>query len=158
MKKGMVAVIATVAGAVAGVAGDGYFKGKVINRNNERVNKFKCYYNILNQWIVLNHEGKKISEYFKKNNYKKIAIYGMGEIGNRLFEELKDSPVEVQYAIDKNAGSAYAELEVFSLEDELMEVDAIVVTTTFVFEETKRKLEDIISCPIISLEDVVFEI
>ena len=158
MKKGFVALLSALVGAGIGVAGDSYFKSKIISKNNERVNKFKSYYNILNQWLVLLHEGKNIEQYFKKNQYHKIAIYGMGEIGNRLYEELKDSSIEVAYAIDKNAGSAYAHLEVYSLEDEFEEVDAIVVTTAFAFEEIKDKLENKINCPIISLEDVVFEV
>lgn len=158
MKKGLVALLSGLVGGVIGVVGDSYFKSKVISKNNERVNKFKSYYNILNQWIVLQHEGKKIEDYFTKKQYSKIAIYGMGEIGNRLYEELKDTEIEVKYAIDKNAGSAYAQLEVYSLEEEFEDVDAIIVTTAFAFEEIKEKLEKKISCPIISLEDVVFEV
>jgi hypothetical protein len=158
MKKGIMAIVSFLGGAALGAAGDSYFKGKIISKNNERVNKFKSYYNILNQWIVLNHAGKKLEQYFINHNYKKVAVYGMGEIGNRLYEELKGSPVEIKYAIDKNAGSAYSELEVFSPEDKLEEVDAVIITTTFAFEEIKSMLENKYNCPIISLEDVVFEL
>lgn len=158
MKKGVIAVISALTGAALGVAGYGYFKKRIISQNNNRVNKFKSYYNILNQWIVLQHEGKKIEQYFINNGYNKIAIYGMGEIGNRLYEELKDSSIEVKYAIDKNADNTYSQIEVYTLEDDLEEVDAIIVTTAFAFVEIKNSLEQKINYPIISLEDVVYEI
>lgn len=158
MKKGTIAFLCTIIGSVVGSLGDSYLKSKIIHKNNERVNKFKSYYNILNQWIILTHEGKNIEEFFIKNDLQKIAIYGMGEIGNRLFEELKESNVTVKYSIDKNAGSTYSELEVHSLEDELDEVDAVIVTTAFVFDEVRDKLEGKLNCPIISIEDVVFEL
>ena len=158
MKKGIKALVSFLGGAILGVAGDSYFKGKIISKNNERVNKFKSYYNILNQWIILNHAGKKLEQFFINHNYKEIAVYGMGEIGNRLYEELKGSSVDIKYVIDKNAGSAYSESEIFTPEDKLEEVDAIIVTTVFAFEEIRSMLDKKCNCPIISLEDVVFEI
>lgn len=158
MKKGVIAVISVLTGVALGIVGDGYYKNKIISQNNNRVNKFKSYYNILNQWIVLQHEGKKIEQFFINNGYSKIAIYGMGEIGNRLFEELKDSSIEVKYAIDKNADNTYSQIEVYTLDDDLEEVDAIIVTTAFAFVEIKNSLEQKVNYPIISLEDVVYEI
>lgn len=158
MNKRVLAIVSFLGGVVIGVAGGSYFKGKIISKSNERINKFKSYYNILNQWIVLDHEGKKLEQYFINNNYMKIAVYGMGEIGNRLYEELKNSSVKIDYVIDKNAESAYSELEIFSPEDMLGEVDAVIVTTAFAFEEIRDELSKKCNCPIVSLEDVVFEL
>ena len=157
MKKGIVGVFGVLAGAVAGGMGSSYFNNKVINEKQKKIDKFKGYYNMLNQWLMLKQEGKSLEKYFEDNNYKTIAIYGMGEMGNRLYDELKETEIEVKYAIDKNAAGAYSELDIRELEDELEEVDAVIVTATFAFDEIEGELGNIFSCPIISLDDVVYE-
>lgn len=158
MKKGVVAFLSGIIGAVIGAVGSGYLGSKQIERKTEKVDKFKGYYNILNQWLVLKQEGKCLSEFFKVNNYKTIAIYGMGEMGNRLYDELKDSEIEVKYAVDKNADSTYSELNVIYPEEDFEVADVMVVTATFAYCEIEEKLSKKISFPIVSLEDVVYEI
>lgn len=158
MKKGTVAVLSTIIGAAAGAMGSGYFSGKKVEQKAEKVDKFKGYYNMLNQWLILKQEGKNLSEYFKDNGYKTIAIYGMGEMGNRLYDELKGSDIKIKYAVDKDAASTYSELDVIEKEDDFDTVDVMVVTATFAFAEIEEEISDKVDFPIISLEDVVYEI
>lgn len=157
MKKGGVAVLSTLIGAVAGAAAVEKVRGKTITQKTEKVDKFKGYYNMLNQWLILKQEGKSLEKYFTDNGYKTIAIYGMGEMGNRLYDELKGTSVTVKYAVDKNAASTYSELDVIDPEDEYEEVDAIVVSAIFAFDEIEEMLSDKVDFPIVSLEDVVYE-
>ena len=82
----------------------------------------------------------------------------MGELGNHLYEELKNSSIQVKYAIDKNVDSTFSDLEVCSLEDELEDVDVVVVTAVFAFDEIVDEISDRVNCPVISLEDVVYEL
>ncbi|MEG1847141.1 MAG: hypothetical protein RR238_01605 [Lachnospiraceae bacterium] len=146
-------VIATVIGILGGFAG-----GIKLAKRDDKVYKFKTYYNVLNQWLNLKQEGKTVEKYFTDNDYKSIAIYGMGEMGNRLYEDLKGTSIEVKYAIDKNIGSTYSEIKVVEPDDELEEVDAVIVSAIFAFEAIERELCQKISCPIISLEDIIFDI
>lgn len=157
MKKGGVAVLSTLIGAVAGAAAVGKVQGKTINQKAEKVDKFKGYYNMLNQWLVIKQEGKSLEKYFTDNGYKTIAIYGMGEMGNRLYDELKGTSVTVKYAVDKNAASTYSELDVIDPEDDYEEVDAIVVSAIFAFDEIEEMLSDKVDFQVVSLEDVVYE-
>ena len=82
----------------------------------------------------------------------------MGELGSRLYEELRGTSVEVKYAIDKDAMSVYSDIDVLELEDDLPNVDAIVVTAVFAYDSISENLEDKISCPILSLGDIVCDI
>ncbi len=157
MKKGGVAVFSTLIGAIAGFAGSSYLGNKQVAQKAEKVDKFKGYYNMLNQWLVLKQEGKSLEKYFTDNGYKTVAIYGMGEMGNRLYDELKGTSVTVKYAVDKNAASTYSELDVIDPEDDFEEVDAIVVSAIFAFDEIEEMLSDKVDFPIVSLEDVVYE-
>lgn len=160
MKKNMVikTLLGGLFGAVSGVVVSQVYMNKKVTAKDKKIGKFKTYYSVLNQWIVSLHEKKCIDTYFIDNGYKTVAIYGMGELGNRLYEELKDSEIEVKYAIDKDAAYTYADLEIKDLEDDLETVDVVVVTAIFAFDEIEEELRGRISSPIVSLEDVVYEI
>lgn len=83
----------------------------------------------------------------------------MAELGNRLFEELSGSTVSVDYGIDKDVCCTIARIDaVYSPEDDLPEVDAIVVTPYSSFDSIKGTLEKKIKCPIISLEEIIWSI
>lgn len=157
MKKALLTGLVGVIGAIIGGSVMGLLESKSLDRLAEKVDKFKGYYNILNQWIVLKQEGKTLERYFIDHGYKTIAIYGMGEMGNRLYDELKNTSIKVKYAIDKNAEGTYSELKVIDIEDEYEDVDVIVVTATFAFEEISEQLKNKINFPIVSLDDVVYE-
>ena len=156
MKKKLFSVISLIVGAAAGFACCSYLDWNKLNSVQKKVDKFKEYYNILNQWLILKQEGNSLEKYFIENKYKTVSIYGMGEIGNRLYEELKDSSkIEVKYALD-----TYSELEVLSLEEytdlAADDIDVIVVTATFAFDDIKKSLSELLDCNIISSEDVVY--
>lgn len=111
----------------------------------------------MNQWVKVKQEGRNLSEYFRQCGYKKIAIYGMGYIGETLLNELKGTETEVLYGIDRNASSTYANIDVVSLSDEFKPVDAIVVTVIDSFEMVSERVQEKINCPILSIIDVVFD-
>lgn len=158
MKKGIVGILGAVVGAVAGGIAIGRLSGKSIEQKSEKIDKFKGYYNMLNQWLALKQKGQRLEKYFVDNGYKTIAIYGMGEMGNRLYDELCDTEIKVKYAIDKVAGSTFSELDVREVDSELDAVDAVIVTAIFAFDEICEELEDKLDCPLISLDDVIYEL
>ncbi len=120
--------------------------------------KFKEFYDVLNQWLRVKQEGKNISEYLLKNNYRNIAIYGMRELGEALLEELKDTEVNVKYAIDQNAEDIYVPIDVLRPDDDLEPVDAVVVTAIHWYEAIEINMKDKLGCPVISLGDIVYEL
>lgn len=116
--------------------------------------KFRSYYELLNEWLKKQHEKTTLIPYFTEHEYKTIAIYGMGEIGKRLYEELKDSDIKVLYAIDQY--DSYDEiLDIKLIDDDLPEVDAVIVTPVADFDEIYSKLSTKVNYPIISMEEVI---
>ena len=81
----------------------------------------------------------------------------MNYAGETLYNELDGSGVKVKYAIDRNADQKYADVDVISPEADLPDVDAIIVTAITFFDEIEEKLAEKISCPILSLEDILYE-
>ena len=113
---------------------------------------------MMNQWVKVKQEGKSLAVYFETNGFKKIAIYGMSYAGETLVDELKNTGITVAYGIDKRADSLYADLEIVTMEDDLGDVDAIVVTAITFFDEIEEQLLEKIDCPILSLEDILYEV
>lgn len=96
-----------------------------------------------------------VADYFKNNHYEKIAIYGMGEIGKRLYEELCAEGIEVTAVFDRNAQRLDPSLNVYSIEGSVPEVDVVVITPTFDYDTIAEQLEKVVSCKIISISDVI---
>jgi len=122
-----------------------------------KIMKYQSYYYLFGSWMVLRNKGKMLVEYFKNYNLKDVAICGLGRLGLCLYEELKNSDINVKYAIDNKAESySYLGLKVITPEEHLEAVDVIIITK---FIEYKKIVEDLrkkTSCQIVSLEDVIF--
>lgn len=161
MKKGTISVISaltgTLVGAIAGAGAVAKVTGESKNKITQLSNKHLELYLMMNQWVKIKQEGKNLVSYFEKNGYKKIAIYGMSYAGETLINELRDSGIEIAYGIDRNADSIYADVDVFSIEDTLENVDAVVVTAITFFDEIEEKISTKLDCPIVSLQDILYE-
>lgn len=162
MKKGVVSVwsmlTGVTAGTVIGAVGIGKRMGKRIDEKSEMSDKHLALMLLLNQWLITKQEGKSIVDFFHRESIKSIAIYGMSYVGERLYDELKDTDIEVKYAIDKNADVIYADIDIVTPDDELELVDAIIVTPVFYFESISEMLEQKTKIPILSLEDILYEV
>lgn len=158
MKKGIVSALSAVTGAVVGAATVGKTMVEKVEKTRKMSDKHLALFQMMNQWVRVKQEGKNLSEYFERNNYKKIAIYGMSYAGETLVEELRRTKTEVVYGIDRNADSIYSDVDIVSLEDDLTEVDAIIVTAITFFDELEEEISKKADCPIISLEDILYEV
>lgn len=138
-----------------GIAADRFFrKIKSVQKLSE---KHLSMFLTMNQWVKIRQEGKTISSYFERNGYKRIAIYGMSYMGETLLEELRQTEIEVCYAIDRNKRRNVNDVPVYSMKDMLDQTDAIIVTAITCFDEIRDALEKKVTCPIISLEDIIYE-
>lgn len=125
---------------------------------NELAEKYRRYNGVLQQWLRLKNAGRSVAEHLVKRNISNIAIYGMGDLGNRLYEELKFSAIKVLYGIDQNKDNVFSEIPVYSVEDELPPVDAIIVTPYLSYDQIILRVKEKYQGDIISLEDIIYEI
>lgn len=136
-------------------------KNKLLQVKNEKasnqISKFQEYYQLMDQWMMNQEQGLTTANYFEKNGYKTIAIYGMGILGKHLYMELVKSNINVLYAIDQKGDSEFPNLHIHKLEDNLDEVDAVIITVTVSYGEIASKLEKKLNCSMISLEEVICE-
>lgn len=158
MNKFITSALSTFVGMAAGAFAVGKRTGKEIVRNRNLSEKHLALFLMMKQWVKVKQEGKSLISYFEEKGYKKIAVYGMSYAGETLLNELRESGIQAVYGIDKNAGQIYADIDIMTMEDELEEVDAVVVTAVAFFDEIEEKLSKKMSCPIISLEDILDEV
>lgn len=158
MKKSILSVLSALTGAAVGA-------GVVGKASKDRLEVVRSYrdkhlvlFLMMNEWVRVKQEGKNLASYFEKNGFQRIAIYGMSYAGETLVNELKGTSVTVAYGIDKNASEMYSGMQIVSVEDDLEEVDAVVVTAITFFEEIEEKLSEKVDCPVISLEDILCEV
>lgn len=158
MKKGIIAALSAASGAAIGAVVIGKAVADEKDKAKALSDKHLALFLMMNQWVRVKHQGKNLSSYFEKNQYKKIAVYGMSYAGETLIDELKGTGITVAYGIDKKTDSIYADVDIVSAEDALEDVDAVVVTAITFFDEIEEKLSAKLDCPIISLEDVLYEV
>lgn len=158
MKKSIVMVLSAMSGFVFGAGIFGKIENKATKKEQKMSEKHLALFLMMNQWVQIKQEGKNLADYFDKNGYKNIAIYGMSYAGERLVYELSGSNITVEYGIDKKAEEIYSDIDIVSPDENLKDVDAIIVTSIFFMDTIEEMLSKKVSCPIISLEDILYEI
>lgn len=158
MRKGVLAGISLVAGFVGGAFTASRISKRIVDSTNKGVDLYKGCYNIACQWMSHKQMGNSLEQYFDRKGYQSIAIYGMGRMGNMLYDDLKISNIEVKYGIDKDPYCTCLDLDIIEPEDKFEKVDVIVVTPIIVYDEIKEMLSKKTEIPIISIEEVIYEI
>lgn len=156
MKKN-IKVIGSLLGIGITIYMAGSWQQKCIDRWREESRKQRAMFLLMNQWINIKQENRNLEEYFLKNKLKKIAIYGMGPMGQRLVKELKDSSIETAYGIDQNSDRIFTSIKLVKMEEKLADVDAVVVTVVKEFDTIRDALMKKLSCPVIAIEDILNE-
>ena len=119
-------------------------------------------FNTMKKWLENRNRGRTFVDYFHEYGYRTIAIYGAGDLGRLLFEEIKDSDIKVSYFVDRN-GEGILENEgirVITVDriKEMPLVDAIVITPVGNYEAISKALA--IEAPelsTINLREAVYE-
>ena len=158
MNKPVLTILSALTGAAVGAGAAGKLAADNMVKEKSMSGKHLALFRMMDQWVRVKQEGKNLASYFEKNGYKKIAIYGMSYAGMTLINELKDTDIIIAYGIDKNADSIYTDIDIVSKDENLEEVDAVVVTAITFFDEIEEELSARLECPILSLEDILYEV
>lgn len=113
-------------------------------------------YEFMNRWLFLKQKGIDLSIFFICQGIQSVAIYGTHHMGQRLFDELRESEIEVKYAIDRNPRKPDWKIPIRHPNDVLERVDAVVITPVFDFLEIKDSLSAKLACPMFSMEEILF--
>lgn len=113
-------------------------------------------YEIMKKWHMLH--GKSISTFFYNNQYHHIAVYGIGELGTVLIDEVNNfaGDLHICYGIDANkSGSRYKNIPIYGLNSDLPEADVIVITPVLDCDTIKQRINEKTNIPIVTLDEVL---
>jgi len=136
----------------------------------EKNRNYSLYKNFL-KWtyldpaIITNNvkrlERPAVADILKTKGLRNIAIYGFGNRGSQLYDYLKNTEINVKYAIDQNSTKIirdrYVEIPIINLDDSYEQVDAVIVSVISHFELISEQLKGKVNCPVISLEDFLVD-
>ncbi|NBH82480.1 hypothetical protein D7X88_05035 [bacterium C-53] len=113
---------------------------------------------LLHNWLCLKENTANFSMYFKKYGYHNVAIYGMGKLGIHLLHELRESGINACFGIDENSEKIMCEIKVYSPNQHMPKVDAVIITIINQYSEIADKLRESMDCPMITLEEIIQEL
>lgn len=117
--------------------------------------KFRSYFNLFDSWFNAKEQNISIEELFLSKGFNNVALYGIGKVGRHLICELKNTQVNIRYLLDRKKQSENGTaIPVYQLGENLPEVDAVIVTAVFDFENIVKELKAFLMCPIVSLQDI----
>ncbi|MBE5871396.1 MAG: hypothetical protein E7294_09075 [Lachnospiraceae bacterium] len=109
----------------------------------------------LKRWIKNLLIGRQISSQLKKKGINEIYVYGFGELGKMLLQELQKEEVKVRAVIDRRAEQFSKEkIKVIHIE-EVTEYLPIIVTVIYEYANIAKELEQLGFDDIYSLRDLL---
>ena len=124
----------------------------------EENGKLNDYLDLYEKWLDIKNQGKSMAEWFKKKGIKTIGVYGYGRFGKKLISELWDGSPSIAYFIDKKCNITDSEYRIYSMDEELPECDAIIVTAPYYYDSIADRLRKKGIKKIISIEDIISSI
>lgn len=107
------------------------------------------------KWLEIRQAEHSLGEYFSQNNIQSIAVYGMGALGCRLYDELEGSNIQVKYLVDRNPNGMDKIFEFSQLDKEKLDVDAVVVTVISSEEQIINEIKGYGYTKVIGLSEVL---
>lgn len=129
--------------------------GTYVKNNVIPYKKSALMFPVVLKWLEIRQNRHSLSEYFEQNNIHNIAIYGMGALGCRLYDELEGSNVRVRYLIDKNPNGMDRIFDFSLLNKERLDVDAVVVTVVSLEEKIICEIREYGYTNVIGLSEVI---
>lgn len=135
-----------------------FLLSRFIYSNRSIDEKDKKYCQLFDNWLILNERGSRIEEYFHARGIKEVAVYGYSNIGRHLVTQLIRTDIKIKYIIDKRNVIIEYGIDRYCLRDKLPEVEAVIVTPICEFQTIKKEVSDKVSCEVISIEDIIYEL
>lgn len=127
-----------------------YGRGFDVRRNEKK-------FQILVDWMEIRQNKGSLIAFFEQRKIHSLAIYGMGEIGQLLYKELrKEKPGLISYVIDKGGHGTMDSIPVFYyFAPNLPKVDAVVVTPVLLGKDEIERIAETAKGEIYTLEEII---
>lgn len=127
-------------------------------KKEKKIGRLKTNYQVLLKWMGFIASGKKISSYMEMHGFRNLAIYGAGDVGKVFADFVKKESCKVQFMIDKKLSGEYNGTIIKSSIEAHEQVDVIVVTAEYYFDEIEEDLKTKTQAHITSISQIIYEI
>lgn len=132
------------------------FLYKAFQEKDTQYNKIRKNFLLLYDWMDLERTGEQVlALHLLEEGYNEILIYGWGYLGERLFRELENTQIKVVGILDKKRTNNNYALPVYTMQDKLPKADAVIITVLYDMEKIKMDVSEMITCPIINIEELL---
>lgn len=154
MKKRIITGLLSIGSFVLGFVLGGKVLVSMINDYKKRMKRNFSNMMLFNDWLEFLYSGGKIEQYFYNQGYKRIMIYGNGYIGKRLRQALDQTDIEIVAIMDKVVPADEKEL-VIGIDSVIPDIDCVIVTPVFFYDEISAMLKEKTNVPIVSIQSVI---
>lgn len=140
-----------------------YILEEWLDEEEKHLYRYRLYYQILINWLKKITLGHKVENWFLKKNIHKIIIYGGGELGRILYDQLQtENRVIVDAVCDRNNSG----LDQYFINTKIISVDelsqkynqnTIVVTPIYAYDAIYREIRKKVKGNIIDLSVIIKE-
>lgn len=131
------------------------FLYKAFKQKDIQFSKMKRNFLLLYDWMELARTSDKVlASLLQEKGFTEIIIYGWGYLGKQLYKELQGSQINVKGILDRGCANNEYNIPIYSLQSELPQVDAVIVTVLYDGEKIRNDLVGKVKCPIMSLEEL----
>ncbi len=106
---------------------------------------------LLEKWDARKTDVDFLERKLSLKRIESVAIYGYAQLGKKLEKELDKTQIRVKYIIDQKAPLLNSQKPIYTLEDKLEKVDAVIVTPTDLYESIHQQLREKCKTEIIDL-------
>lgn len=121
-----------------------------LKKNESLVSKSERIKQIERLWDCTSN---KINDRINAIANKSIAIYGMGKLGYRLYDELENEGLKVSFVIDRNTYFLDEIMDVYSPDENIPRIDILIVTPIDDEVAIKEKFRKDVNEVIIGIEE-----
>ncbi len=119
-----------------------------------REETLRKYFWTLNKWLYLRNKGIFLRDHQLLKS-QTLAVYGIGNLGKRLIEELLMDDRGIAFAVDKKGDDMYADFDIYNGSTCLPPADVLIVSMIGEFDEIKTNMDKVFDGEIVSLESIV---
>jgi len=139
---------------------------KKYQAERNRANRYFLWFTVFVRWIENERDGKKLEEYLLSRGYEDVAVYGAGVIYDLVYAALRDTDVNILYAIDRTAFDGKKRTDKNGLPiitaheiPEQEKVDAVIVTCIQDYAQILKLIRDVSAdIEIVSLDTMIYSL
>ncbi len=106
------------------------------------LDKYKRMFYVYDRWLRLKCKGADLFAGLKEDGIRSVAVYGVSDTGRRIWEKMTEEGFFVQYYIDMNAEYLKEYIPVYSPQEALPRVDAVVIALVEQEKQIKEMLRE----------------